>query len=81
MATEEEAANDEEEEAAEDAVAEVAAAETEDTEEDLRPLEIDPGSRDLLNSQGGGEVRDPGVGTANEDLWPQGAPPQPGVSP
>ncbi len=81
VAAEEEAANDEEEEAAEEAVAEVAAAETEEAEEDLRPLEIDPGSRDLLKSQGGGEVRDPGVGTANEDLWPQGVPPQPGVSP
>jgi hypothetical protein len=36
----------------------------------IYPLEIDPGSRDLLRPVEDGTPREPGVGSANEDLWP-----------
>ena len=45
-------------------------------EQRILPLEVDPGSRDLLRPADDGAVREPGVGSANEDLWPQGALPQ-----
>ncbi len=45
-------------------------------EQRISPLEVDPGSRDLLRPADDGAVREPGVGSANEDLWPQGALPQ-----
>ena len=45
-------------------------------EQRIRPLEVDPGSRDLLRPVDDGAPREPGVGSANEDLWPQGAPPR-----
>ena len=45
-------------------------------EQQILPLEVDPGSRDLLRPADDGAVREPGVGSANEDLWPQGALPQ-----
>ncbi|MFM7627302.1 MAG: hypothetical protein ACKO7G_12750, partial [Gammaproteobacteria bacterium] len=41
----------------------------------IYPLEVDPGSRDLLRTADDGTPREPGVGSANEDLWPQGGPP------
>lgn len=74
------AANDEEQEpteeerAAEEAAAEVATAATESTENDIKPIEVDPGSRDLLNPASLRDVREAGVGSANEDLWPETVP-------
>lgn len=40
----------------------------------IYPLEVDPGSRDLLRPADDGVTREPGVGSANEDLWPTGVP-------
>jgi len=42
----------------------------------LRPIEVDVGSRDLLNRSAQRDGREVGVGSANEDLWPQTPLPQ-----
>lgn len=56
------------------AVAEVASASTQSTANDLKPIEVDPGSLDLLNPATARELREAGVGSANEDLWPARTP-------
>jgi hypothetical protein len=76
---EEQAAN--EEEATEEAAAQIADAGTQQEEESLKPLEVDAGSRDLLKPDTDGGIREPGVGSANEDLWPQEPLPTPPSTP
>ena len=60
--------------AGEDATAEVASASTQSAENDLKPIEVDPGSLDLLNPAASRDLREAGVGSANEDLWPERTP-------
>lgn len=60
--------------AGDEATAEVASAPTQSAENDLKPIEIDPGSLDLLDPASTREIREAGVGSANEDLWPERAP-------
>ncbi|MFM8518449.1 MAG: hypothetical protein ACKODA_11335, partial [Nevskiaceae bacterium] len=69
------------EEATEEAAAQIADAGTQQEEESLKPLEVDAGSRDLLRPDTDGGIREPGVGSANEDLWPQEPLPTPPPSP
>lgn len=60
--------------AGDEASAEVASASTQSAENDLKPIEIDPGSLDLLNPASARENREAGIGSANEDLWPERSP-------
>jgi hypothetical protein len=52
----------------------VASASTQSAENDLKPIEVDPGSLDLLNPAASRDLREAGVGSANEDLWPERTP-------
>jgi fibronectin-binding autotransporter adhesin len=63
-----------EEEAAEEASADVATAATQSAENSFEPIEIDPASRDLLDPGAARAEREVGIGSANEDLWPERPP-------